>query len=175
MYAKVLDLAYRRIFSSKSVNHLSNTLQWVTPQLNRFLILGDDRQRIIHLALGDVWRRWLGRRRRGWGDSMDAITSLMYQSSTLIGSIILVGVLAYLGTNAISPSNVILRRMVGYLAGAAMVAIGAFSLYFGASYLLTNLFAHIYIMDVNRLEWSFIGGVSIIVGLLLVRQAFRRM
>ncbi len=106
---------------------------------------------------------------------MDAITSLMYQSSTLVGSIILVGVLAYLGTNAISPSFLALRRMVGYLAGGLMVVIGVYSFYFGASKLLTLLFAHIYIMDVYRLEWAFIGAVSIIMGLVLVRQAFRRM
>ena len=106
---------------------------------------------------------------------MDAITSLMYEPSTLVGSIILVGVLAYLGTTAISPSNVVLRRIVGYFTGGIMVIIGVFALYFGASKLLTLLFAHIYIMDVQRLEWSFVGAVALIVGLLLVRQSFRRM
>ena len=104
---------------------------------------------------------------------MDAITSLMYQNSTLLGSIIVVGVLAYLGSNAISPSNTALRRIVGYLSGSLMVVIGVFGFYFGASSLLTRLFAHIYIMDIQRLEWAFIGAASIIVGLVLVRQAFR--
>lgn len=106
---------------------------------------------------------------------MDTITSLMYQNSTLLGAIILVGVLAYLGTNAISPSNIILRHLVGYLTGTIMVVIGAFAFYFGASNLLTRLFAHIYSMDTQRLEWTFVGAVSIVVGLLIVRQSFRRM
>ena len=106
---------------------------------------------------------------------MDTITSLMYQPSTLLGSIILVGFLAYLGTNVISPSHAAIHRMVGYLTGAIMVVIGVFALYFGASKLLTLLFAQIYILDVNRLEWTFLGAASIFVGLLIVRQSFRRM
>lgn len=106
---------------------------------------------------------------------MDAITSLMYESSTLVGSIILVGALTYLGTNAISPGNIGLRRFVGYLAGALLIIIGCFGFYFGASKELTLLLAHIYQFDAFRLEWMFVGLVAIIVGFMLARQSFRHM
>lgn len=106
---------------------------------------------------------------------MDAIVSLMYQSSTLLGTIIFVGALAYLGTAGISPSNVPLRRIVGYLSGGLMVVVGVFSLYFGANKLLILLYNRIYDFDIFHLEWTFLGLVAIIVGMLLVRQAFRRM
>lgn len=106
---------------------------------------------------------------------MDTITAFMYQSSTLLGTIIFVGALAYIGTAAISPSNIVLRRIVGYLAGGILVIVGVFSFYFGASKLLILLFNHIYLFDSFRIEWTFLGAIAIIVGLLLVRQAFRRM
>ncbi|MGH2505450.1 MAG: hypothetical protein ACRDID_23310 [Ktedonobacterales bacterium] len=99
----------------------------------------------------------------------------MYQSSTLLETTIFVGVLAYIGTAAISPSNIALRRLVGYLAGGLMVVVGVFSFYFGAAKLLTLLFAHIYTFDAFHIEWAFLGAVAIVVGMLLVRQAFRRM
>ncbi len=106
---------------------------------------------------------------------MDAITTLMYQNSTLIGSIILVGALTYIGTNAISPENVTLRRLIGYLTAGLLVVIGVFSFYFGASKELMLLFAHVYQFDIFRLEWTFVGAVAIVVGLLLASQSFRRM
>lgn len=106
---------------------------------------------------------------------MDTITAFMYQGSTLLEAIILVGVLAYIGTAVISPSNFVLRRMVGYLSGGILVIIGVFSFYFGASKLLVLLFNHIYLFDSARIEWTFLGAIAIVVGLLLVRQAFRRM
>lgn len=106
---------------------------------------------------------------------MDLFNSLMYQNSTLIGSIILVAALAYIGTNAISPSNVQLRRFVGYLTSAAMILIGAGGLYFGASKQVALVLAHIYIFDVFRVEWMVVGILSIAVGLLLAYQAQRRM
>lgn len=106
---------------------------------------------------------------------MDPITSLMYENSTLVGAIILVGVLAYIGTNVISPSNPGLRRLVAYLCGLAQIIIGGFGFYFGASKEITLLFAQIYTLDIFRLEWTFIGAVAIIVGFVLVFQAYRRM
>ncbi len=106
---------------------------------------------------------------------MDAITSLMYENTTLIGSIILVGALTYIGTNAISPENVALRRLMGYLTGALLVMIGSFGLYFGASKELMLLYAHVYQFDIFRLEWTFVGIVAIVVGFLLAGQSFRRM
>lgn len=111
----------------------------------------------------------------GLGRQMEAITSLMYENSTLIGSIILVGALAYIGTNAISPDNIALRRLMGYLTATILVLIGAFSLYFGASKELMLIYAHVYQFDVFRLEWTFVGVVAIIAGLLLARQSLRRM
>jgi hypothetical protein len=106
---------------------------------------------------------------------MDLFNSLMYQNSTLIGSIILVAALAYIGTTAISPSNVTLRRLVGYLASAALILIGAGSFYFGASKQVTLVLAHIYIFDLYRIEWMVVGILSLAVGLLLARQARRGM
>ncbi|MDE3228328.1 MAG: hypothetical protein KGO05_00480 [Chloroflexota bacterium] len=107
---------------------------------------------------------------------MDAIFSVMYQSSTLLGTFIFVGVLAYLGTAAISPGNVALRRFVGYCSGTLMVIVGVVSLYFGGERLLTLLFAQLYTsLDFYHVEWTFLGIVAIIVGLLMVRQAYRRM
>jgi hypothetical protein len=106
---------------------------------------------------------------------MDAIDTLMYQNSTLLGAIILVGALAYIGSNVISPTNVALRRLVGYLVGAALLVIGGYSFYFGVSKEWALLFAHIYTFDLFRLEWMFVGLLAIIVGLLLARQSFRGM
>lgn len=71
------------------------------------------------------------------GKSVDVINtffnSLMYQPSTLIAAIIVIGALAYIGTIAISPSNIELRRLVGYLTSIALVVIGVGSFFFGAS------------------------------------------
>jgi hypothetical protein len=106
---------------------------------------------------------------------MDLFNSLMYQNSTLIGSIILVAALAYIGTTAISPSNVTLRRLVGYLASAALILIGAGGFYFGASKQVTLILAHVYIPDFYRIEWMVVGFLALAVGLLLARQARRGM
>jgi uncharacterized membrane protein len=68
-----------------------------------------------------------------------------------------------------------LRRLIGYLSGGLLVIVGVFSFYFGASKLLILLFNHIYLFDSFRIEWAFLGAIAIIVGMLLVRQSFRRM
>ena len=104
---------------------------------------------------------------------MDTVTNLMYQNSTLIGAIILIGALAYLGTNTINPDHMSARRIVGYLTGALLVAIGTFSAYFGASKLLALIYAHVYTFDVFRVEWLGVGLVGLIAGFLIVGQAFR--
>ncbi|HEY7974357.1 MAG TPA: hypothetical protein VID72_03375 [Ktedonobacterales bacterium] len=109
------------------------------------------------------------------GAPMDLFNSLMYQNSTLLGAIILVAALAYIGTNAISPSNVVLRRLVGYLASAALVLIGTVGFYFGASKQIMLVLAHIYTIDLFRIEWMVVGLLAIGVGLLLAHQSLRRM
>lgn len=101
--------------------------------------------------------------------------SLMYQPSTLIGAIIVIAALAYLGTNVISPSNAELRRLVGYLASIALVVIGAGSFVFGASKEVVLLLEKVYDVDTFRIEWMFVGLLAIIVGMLLARQSLRRM
>jgi hypothetical protein len=106
---------------------------------------------------------------------MDLINSLMYQNSTLLGAIILIGGLAYVGTNVISPSNITTRRIVGYWTGTLLVLIGAYAFYFGASKEFTLVYAHIYLFDRYRLEWMFIGLLALVVGALLVRQSYRRL
>lgn len=107
--------------------------------------------------------------------TLDQITSVMYNNSTLIGAIIVIGLLAYIGTNTISPSNVRLRRLVAYLTGAALIVLGALGLYFGASKELTLLFAKIYLFDTFRIEWAGVGAAAIIAGFLLMRQAYTSM
>ena len=106
---------------------------------------------------------------------MDLFNSLMYQNSTLIGSIIAVAALAYIGTNVVNPSNVQLRRFVGYLASAALILIGAGGFYFGASKQITLILAHVYIFDLYRIEWMVVGILALAVGLLLANQSLRRM
>ncbi len=104
---------------------------------------------------------------------MDTLTTLMYQNSTLIGVIIFVGALAYIGTNTINPEHIAIRRLVGYLTGTILVMIGAFSAYFGGSKLLGLLYAHVYILDVFRVEWLGVGLLALLVGFLIVFQSLR--
>lgn len=115
----------------------------------------------------------------GDGETMDVINtffnSLMYETSTLVGAIILVAALAYVGTNVISPSNIELRRLVGYLSSIALVVIGAGGFLFGASKELTLLLSKVYVFDAFRIEWMFVGALAIAVGLLLARQSLRRL
>ncbi len=106
---------------------------------------------------------------------MDAITSLMYYNSTLLGVIVLVGALSYIGANTISPENVLLRRFVGYLTGSILILIGVLGFYFGAAKEVILIYTHAYTFDLFRLEWTFVGAVAIVIGILLVRQSFRRM
>jgi hypothetical protein len=107
--------------------------------------------------------------------TLDQITNGMDSDSTLIGAIILVGLLAYIGTNTISPANVRLRRLVAYLSGAALIVLGALGFYFGASRELLLLYAKVYQFDTFRLEWAGVGAAAIIAGFLLMRQAYTRM
>ncbi len=106
---------------------------------------------------------------------LDAINALMYQSSTLIGAVILIGALAYIGANAISPSNILLRRLVGYLTAIALLLIGGYSFYFGASKEVTLFYEHIYDFDLFRLEWMLVGALALVAGLLIARQSYRSM
>ncbi len=101
--------------------------------------------------------------------------SLMYQPSTLIIAIIIIAALAYLGTNAISPSNIELRRLVGYLASIALVVIGVGGFFFGASKEVVLLLEKVYDFAAFRIEWMVVGLLAIVVGLLLARQSLRRM
>lgn len=106
---------------------------------------------------------------------MDLFNSLMFQNSTLIVSIIIIAALAYIGTIAISPSSVQLRRFVGYLSSAVLVIIGAVGFYFGASKEVTLVLAHVYVFDIFRVEWIVVGLAGIVVGMLLAFQSLRRM
>jgi hypothetical protein len=106
---------------------------------------------------------------------MDTLNALMYQNSTLLGAIIIVGALAYVGSNVISPTSIVLRRLVGYLVGVVLLLIGGYAFYFGASKEWALLFAHVYTLDLFRLEWMLVGLLAIIVGFLLARQAYRGM
>ncbi|HZC07156.1 MAG TPA: hypothetical protein VE338_16085 [Ktedonobacterales bacterium] len=106
---------------------------------------------------------------------MDLFNSLMYQNSTLITSIIIVAALAYIGTIAISPASVWLRRTVGYLTSVALLLIGVAGFYFGASKEVTLVLAHVYTFDVFRIEWIAVGALAIGVGILLAVQSLRRM
>jgi hypothetical protein len=101
--------------------------------------------------------------------------SLMYQPSTLIVAIIVIAALAYVGTNAISPSNIALRRLVGYLASIVLVVIGVGSFFFGASKEVVLVLEKVYEFDAFRIEWMFVGLLALIVGMLLARQSLRRM
>lgn len=105
---------------------------------------------------------------------MDAITSLMYSNSTLITAVIAVGVLVYIGTNAISPTHIWLRRITGYWTGSVLVVLGAVALYFGASKLLVLLYLKIFQFDVFRIEWTAVGALALIAGFAIVRQAYQR-
>jgi hypothetical protein len=116
-----------------------------------------------------AWRNF------GGGESLDTITTLMYQNSTLIGAIILVGVLVYIGVNGISPRHIRIRRIVAFCIGCALVIIGAFEFYFGASKEWEMLQSHIYQSDTFRLEWALVGVIAFITGILLVRQSHRDM
>lgn len=101
--------------------------------------------------------------------------SLMYETSTLVGAIIVIAGLAYLGTNAINPANIELRRLVGYLTSIVLVVIGAAGFLFGASKELVLLLAKAYVFDTFRIEWMVVGLMAIVVGLLLAHQSLRRM
>jgi len=99
----------------------------------------------------------------------------MYQNSTLLGAIILVGALAYIGSNTINPELITIRRIVGYLTGTILLMIGAFSAYFGGSKILGLLYAHVYILDMFRVEWLGVGLLALVVGFLIFAQSFRRL
>lgn len=106
---------------------------------------------------------------------MDKFTSIMYNNSTLIGAIIVIGVLAYIGSNGISPTHLWLRKMVAYLTGIALVALGGLAFYFGASKLLILIYVKDFQFDVFRIEWTAIGALALVAGFMLVGQAYRHM
>lgn len=106
---------------------------------------------------------------------MDKFTTIMYDNSTLVGAIIVIGVLAYIGSNGISPTHLWLRKTVAYGTGIALVALGALAFYFGASKLLILIYVKDFQFDVFRIEWTLIGALALVAGFLLVRQAYRHM
>jgi hypothetical protein len=105
---------------------------------------------------------------------MDVFNTLMQSNSTVFGAIILIGLLAYLGTNVVDPSHAALRRMVGYLSGTSLVLIGVLALYFGGSRELLLYGAHVYTLDTLGVEWVALGAVALIVGAGIVGYSFRR-
>ncbi len=106
---------------------------------------------------------------------MDKFTSMMYDNSTLIGAIIAIGALAYIGSNGINPTLRWLRKIVAYGCGIVLVALGALAFYFGASKLLIMIYVKDFQFDVFRLEWTAIGALAIAAGFMLVRQAYQHM
>lgn len=106
---------------------------------------------------------------------MDIITSTMDNDSTLFGAILLVGALVYLGALAIDPTHPLLRLIAGYACGATLVLIGAGALYYGLSFELPLMLIGAYTFNVLRMEWIGLGVLALIVGMLVVRQSFRRM
>lgn len=107
--------------------------------------------------------------------AMDTITSVMYSNSTLIGAVIAIGVLAYIGSNGISATHIWLRRMVAYASGIVLVVLGALAFYFGASKLLLLIYVKDFQFDIFRVEWTVIGALALVAGFALVRQAYRQM
>lgn len=110
----------------------------------------------------------------GQGQLMNTLMTLMYQQQTLIAAAVVVGLLAYIGSNTISPSQIRVRQVVAYVCGTALTLIGAVCLSFGLSKLLVLLFAGSGPVDLFRLEWTAVGMLSLIMGFALARQGWLR-
>lgn len=106
---------------------------------------------------------------------MENLSAAMSSDATLFGAIMVVGALAYLGALAFDPSYALARLIAGYLCGAALVVIGAGALYYGLAYEAPLIFIGVYQLDAMRMEWIGVGALALIAGVLVVRQAFRRM
>ncbi len=100
--------------------------------------------------------------------------SAMISSTTLFGAILMAGSLVYLGTLAIDPVHPLLRVIVGYICGAALILIGVAGSFYGASFELPLLYEGAYYFDPFHMLWFGLGVVSLVVGALIVRQAFYR-
>lgn len=98
----------------------------------------------------------------------------MTYSSTLFGAILAVGVLSFLGTVAFDPMHPAPRVIAGYVCGAALILIGAFGMYYGASYELPLVLQGAYVFETFHMEWLGLGLISIVVGALILRQAYLR-
>jgi hypothetical protein len=98
----------------------------------------------------------------------------MIDNTTLFGAILVVGVLAYVGSIAFDPSHPLPRLIVGYLCGTALILIGAGSFYFGAAFELPLVTSGVYFFDPLHMEWLGLGLVALFVGAMIVRQAYTR-
>ena len=100
--------------------------------------------------------------------------NLMFYNSTLFGAILAVGALAYLGAVAFDPTHPLPRLIAGYVCGAALVLIGAGSFYFGAAFELPLAFSGVYFFESLHMEWLGLGLVAMLVGVVIMRQAYLR-
>lgn len=94
-------------------------------------------------------------------------------SSTLFSTIVIVGVLAYLGAIAFDPTHPAPRIIAGYVCGFTMLVIGLVGLYYGASFEAPLALQGAYVFNPLRMEWIAVGALAVVVGFLLVRQAVR--
>lgn len=104
---------------------------------------------------------------------VEDMNEMMY-NTTLFGAILAVGVLSYLGTVAFDPTHPLPRLIAGYICGTTLVLIGALGLYYGASFELPLLINGAYFFETLHMEWLGLGLVALIVGVLIMRQAYYR-
>ncbi len=98
----------------------------------------------------------------------------MISNTTLFGAILTVGALVYLGALAIDPTHPLLRLIVGYICGAALILIGVAGIYYGGSFELPLLYEGAYFFEPLHMLWFGLGVVALVVGTLIVRQAYYR-
>ena len=100
--------------------------------------------------------------------------SFMLSNSTLFLTIIAVGGLVYLGTVAFDPTHPTPRVISGYVCGSALTLIGAISLAVVIQFYLPLLLQGVSLFEVLHMEWLGLGLMAFIVGIVIVRQAYRR-
>lgn len=98
----------------------------------------------------------------------------LFSTSSLFLAVIAVGGLTYLGTVAFDPTHPMPRLIAGYVCGWALTLLGVGGLLFAAQFELPLLLQGLYYIDAFHLEWLGIGFLALIVGIVLIRQAYRR-
>ncbi len=100
--------------------------------------------------------------------------NLMLDNSALLGAVLVVGALSYIGALAFDPAYQAPRVIAGYVCGAALLLIGAAGMYYGASFELPLVLQGAYFFEASHMEWLGLGLISTVVGALLIRQAYLR-